>query len=103
MTEWKKAGNKFIKESNGVSIVTNDTEKNNHGIFCCVCKWATSGFENNATMEQYATCKRCAELWVYEDIEKWLSGSRPTQEDIQKKIEFVESSKEIHKMKHTKT
>lgn len=103
MNEWKKAGSKFIKSENGVDVVTNNTDKNSHGIFCCICKWASSGFENNQTMEQYGTCKRCAELWVYEDIEKWQAGIRPTQADLLRKSEFISALKEIHRMKHTKT
>lgn len=88
MTEWKDYPNdrKVCDKGNYVVIIPNayleNDSKKSMPIFCDVCGIRFGQIDDEETYKKFTCCSACADNWAYSNKEKWISGWRPSQEEI---------------------
>lgn len=88
MSDWKNYFNDRLKredESGFTVIVPKDT---GHVIpFACpVCDMLLSTSEDSEYFRSKCCCYKCGLKWADQDITKWKSGWRPSQEEIDAEV-----------------
>lgn len=51
-------------------------------MFCSVCDHVLRSKEDEVDWRSYGCCNRCAQLWAHARKEEWLSGWRPTPQQV---------------------
>ena len=64
------------------------------GLFCPVCDFAMIPEKDLSYVKRYGACFSCSTKWAEPDLEKWESGWRPSEEELQpellkRKLEFI--------------
>lgn len=56
-------------------------------LFCPVCKRVLRGQNDIDSYREFECCENCDIYWARIDIERWRSGWRPSEEEIETKID----------------
>lgn len=51
---------------------------------CPICGLMMRDMNDILSYEEFECCTECQDQFVYCDLEGWMSGSRPSTEDVQK-------------------
>jgi hypothetical protein len=62
--------------------------------WCSLCEFVLSSSEDEAAVLEFGCCSLCAMHWAHPDRERWLSGWRPSREQLDKFI--VERKQLVH-------
>jgi len=86
--EWKPyiGGRLITKHPDGFFVIKNSDSREGQPIFCPVCDGIMRTSFDDESYEKYSCCESCSNRWVYKNRERWLSGWRPTKEEIIEKI-----------------
>lgn len=56
---------------------------------CPVCRFTLRDTSDVISYEEYRCCTDCQNKFVFQDLQAWMSGSRPAQEEIEKFREYL--------------
>lgn len=81
--EWKNYLNdRLIKHDDDVCIIIPKDNCERLPISCNICESLYRSHEDEESHHKFGCCYSCASTWAYQNQEKWKSGWRPTQEQI---------------------
>lgn len=55
-------------------------------LFCPVCDYLMSTYEDQFAMSEFSCCHNCFLTWAESRKKEWKEGWRPSKEEIQKQI-----------------
>lgn len=74
---------RIYKIINGnVYVIKQRDEPDPAPLFCDICSSPIMTMNDISTENEYGCCESCALKWVDIDRERWLSGWRPSAEDV---------------------
>lgn len=83
--EWKEYLNDRViaEHPQGFYVIKQkDLPIENMPIFCPVCEAIMTSLYDESAYKKFSCCDGCANKWAYRNQDRWLSGWRPTIEEI---------------------
>jgi len=79
---------KFKYISDNIILVLPQSKIDFRPLFCPVCKFAMSNYADFSSYDSLSCCDFCAKKWGERNRKKWLSGWRPSKDDIKNEISY---------------
>lgn len=70
-------------------VLKEDRKKQNAPFDCPICNLSFRDINDIISYEMYECCTDCQNQFVYRDKEAWLSGARPTKDEIEKFKQYL--------------
>ncbi len=88
MNKWKQYfDDRIYRDDKTVIIIAPKEFEEPIPLFCPVCEFCIKSPEDILYYKKFCCCTLCAFKWAEINSEKWLSGWRPSQEEIKEEIE----------------
>jgi hypothetical protein len=88
--EWKPytRDRLIAKHDAGFYLIKPADCKDGQPLFCPTCEHLMLTSFDEEVYQKFGCCDRCANDWAYPNKEKWMSGWRPTSEEVLNKYKL---------------
>ena len=87
---WKKYPEKRLvfehEEGYFVIVPEEKTATSSSPVFCPVCTKMTTSQYDELSYEKFKCCDDCANTWAYARKDDWMTGWRPSKEEVEKVV-----------------
>lgn len=87
MKEWKEYTKDRVicLHPDDFYIIVPKERQKKHPIFCPVCDHIMRTGLDEISFKKFECCDSCATFWAYPNKEKWLTGWRPSPDEVSNK------------------
>ena len=84
MSTWEKyPGNRLVKKHpEGFYVIRPENSVAATPLFCPLCEFIMNSHYDDDAHKNFQCCDNCANEWAYKNANKWVSGWRPTSEQV---------------------